>query len=66
MKTQNLLFYVFKWLALIFLAYLIIQESFSKVLALLLIGFVSVLLIWEGFRDFRTKSNKTDPLSKDE
>jgi len=60
MKTQKLLFYVFKWLALIFLAYLIIQDNSSRVLALLLIGFISVILIWEGFRDFRAKSNKTD------
>ena len=50
--------YVFKWLALIFLAYLTAKESHSKFLMLLLIGFVSAILIWEGIRDFKTKSNK--------
>ena len=65
MKTQKILFYVFKWLALIFLAYLAVNESHSKIMMLLLIAFVSAILIWEGVRDFKTKSNQTNSLTKD-
>jgi hypothetical protein len=57
MKNQKFFMYVFKWLALIFLAYLTAKESHSKFLMLILIGFVSAILIWEGIRDFKTKSN---------
>lgn len=57
MKNQKVLFYIFKWLAWIFLAYLTIKESHSILLTILLIGYVSTLLIWEGFKDFRPKSN---------
>jgi hypothetical protein len=52
MKKQKILFYVFKWLALIFLAFLTVKENHSKIIMLLLIGFVSAILIWEGIRDF--------------
>jgi hypothetical protein len=63
MKTQKILFYAFKWLALIFLAYLTINESHSKIMMLLLIAFVCVILIWEGVRDFKTKGNQTNTLT---
>jgi hypothetical protein len=55
MKKQKILFYVFKWLALIFLTFLIVKENHSKIMMLTLIGFVSAILIWEGIRDFQTK-----------
>jgi ABC-type enterochelin transport system permease subunit len=55
MKNQKILFYLFKWLALIFLVYLIIQENHSKFLMLMLIGLVCGILIWEGIRDFKKK-----------
>jgi hypothetical protein len=59
MKNQKLLFYVFKWISLIFLTFLIVKENQSKILMLILIGFVSAILIWEGVRDFKTgKSGK--------
>jgi len=57
--------YVFKWLALIFLTYLTAKESHSKIMMLLLIGFVSAILIWEGIRDFKTDSNETNSSTKD-
>jgi hypothetical protein len=60
MKKQSILMYVFKWLALIFLAYLTAKESHSKIMMLLLIGFVSAILIWEGIRDFKPKNNETN------
>jgi hypothetical protein len=56
MKTQKILFYVFKWLALIFLTFLIVMENHSKIMMLLLIGAVSAILIWEGIRDFNPNS----------
>lgn len=55
MKTQKILVYLIKWLTLIFLSYLTIKENHSKVMMLLLIGFISVILVWEGIRDFKTK-----------
>jgi len=55
MKIQKILFYLFKWLALIFLSYLILKENHSKIMMLLLIVFVSALLFWEGIRDFSSK-----------
>jgi hypothetical protein len=58
MKKQKILFYVFKWFALIFLSFLIVKENHSKIMTFLLIGFVSVILIWEGIRDFII-NNKT-------
>ena len=57
MKKQKIIFYVFKWLALIFLSYLFVKENHSKILIFLLIGFLSVILIWEGIRDFKTKTS---------
>lgn len=56
MKKQKLLLYLFKWLAFIFLVYLILKEEHSKIPMFILIGFISVILIREGIRDFRTKS----------
>jgi hypothetical protein len=55
MKNQKVLFYVLKWLVLIFISFLIIKENHPKILMFILIGFVSAILIWEGFRDFKTK-----------
>jgi nitrate/TMAO reductase-like tetraheme cytochrome c subunit len=63
MKKQKILVYVFKWLALIFLAYLTVKENHSKIMMLLLIGFVSAILIWEGFRDFKANRNETKSLT---
>ena len=60
MKNQKILFYVFKWLALIFLTYLILKDNNSIFMKLILIGFVSAILIWEGIRDFKTQSDKTN------
>jgi hypothetical protein len=60
MKKQKILFYLFKWLALIFLVFLIVNENHSKFLMLALIGLVSGILIWEGIRDFLIKSDKTN------
>lgn len=53
MKTQKLAFYILKWLALIFLSILISKETNSKIMMLILIGFVAVILIFEGIRDFK-------------
>ena len=58
MKTQKIVFYVFKWMALIFLTVLIAKEDPSKTMMFLLIGIVVIILIWEGIRDFMT-NNKT-------
>jgi len=60
MKKQKIFFYLFKWMALIFLVYLIVDENHSKFLMLALIGLVSVILIWEGIQDFRIKSDKSN------
>ena len=58
MKAQKIVFYVFKWMALIFLTVLIAKENPSKTLMFLLIGIVVIILILEGIRDFST-NNKT-------
>ncbi len=58
MKTQKIIFYVFKWMALIFLTVLIAKENPSKIMMFTLIGLVVIILIWEGIRDFIT-NNKT-------
>jgi hypothetical protein len=55
MKNLKILFYIFKWLALIFLTFLIAAESHSKILMYILIGFVAAILIWEGLKEFNTK-----------
>jgi hypothetical protein len=34
-----------------------IKDNQSKLLMLLLLGFVCAILIWEGIRDFKTKSS---------
>ena len=61
MKKQQVIiqviFYVFKWIALIFLTILFTTEVHSdgkKIIMFLLIGFIAVTLIWEGRRDFKT------------
>ena len=59
MKNQKVIFYVFKWVALIFLTYLTVKENHSKIMMLLLIGFVSVILIWEGIKDFYNNRKTT-------
>ncbi len=53
MKTQKVAFYILKWLALIFLSFLISKETTSKIMMFILIGFVAVILIYEGIRDFK-------------
>ncbi len=55
MKEQKIYFYVLKWLALIFLSFLIAKENQSKIMMFILIAFVAAILIWEGLRDFKTK-----------
>ena len=65
MKKQQILFrvmfYVFKWIALVALSILFTTEVHSenkKIIAFLLIGFIAVTLILEGKRDFGS-INKT-------
>ncbi len=53
MKNRKKLFYVLKWIALLFLIFITISENHSKIIMFLLIGFVSIILIWEGIQDFR-------------
>jgi hypothetical protein len=60
MKNHRILVYAAKWLAFVFLAYLSLKEDHSGIGVLLLIVFVSAMLIWEGFRDFKTKFNETN------
>lgn len=60
MKNHKLLYYVFKWLALAFLSYLLLVDTESKPGTFILIGFVAVLLIWQGIRDFGPKKNQTE------
>lgn len=57
MEKLKLFFYVFKWLALAFASYLILSETWSKGMTMILIGFVAVLLVWEGIKNFRTGSS---------
>ena len=59
MKNHKLLYYVFKWLALAFVGYLLLVDTESKPLTLILIGFVAVLLVWQGIRDFKPKGHQT-------
>ena len=59
MKNQKILVYVLKWIALLFLAFITISENHSKIIMFLLIGFVGIILIWEGIQNFK-KSNLTD------
>lgn len=62
MKKQKVIFYVFKWIALIFLSFLLANEVHSenkKTMMFLLIGFVAAILIWEGIRDFKTNKKTT-------
>jgi hypothetical protein len=60
MKNQKIIFYGFKWFAFVFLSVLTAQESNSKIMLFLLMGFVAVLLIWEGIKDFKTDTGKTE------
>lgn len=55
MKTQKLLVYIFKWFALIFLSILVIKGNNAKILAIVLIGYITVILIFEGYREFKIK-----------
>ncbi|MDY0100333.1 MAG: hypothetical protein RBR81_14150 [Bacteroidales bacterium] len=57
MKNLKLLFYLFKWLALAILSYLILSDTRSKTMAMILIGFVAVLLVWEGIKNFKAGSS---------
>ncbi len=57
MEKLKLFFYVFKWLALAFMSYLVLSETWSKGMTMILIGFVDVLLVWEGIKNFRTGSS---------
>ena len=61
MKKQQVIirviFYVFKWIALVVLTILFTTEVHSdskKIIIFLLIGFIAVTLILEGRRDFKT------------
>jgi len=56
MKNQKILFYLFKWAALIFISFLILNENQSKIPAYILIGFVTAILTWEGIRDYKKNS----------
>ena len=58
MKNHKLVYYIFKWLALAFVSYLLLVDTESKPLAFILIGFVAVLLVWQGIRDFKPRSDK--------
>jgi hypothetical protein len=57
MKNQKVFYYILKWLALIFISFLIIKENHPKILMFTLIGFVSAILILEGIREFKTKGD---------
>ena len=57
MKNHKLVYYIFKWVALAFVSYLLLVDTESKPLTLILIGFVAVLLVWQGIRDFGEKKN---------
>jgi hypothetical protein len=59
MKNHKLVYYIFKWLALAFVSYLLLVDTESKPLTLILIGFVAVLLVWQGIRDFGKKNKRT-------
>ncbi len=56
MKEQKIYFYVLKWLALIFLSFLIAKGNQSRIMMFILIGFVAAILIWEGIQDFKTNN----------
>lgn len=60
MKNHKLVYYIFKWLALAFVSYLLLVDTESKPMTFILIGFVAVLLIWQGIRDFGTKNKQTE------
>jgi hypothetical protein len=62
MKNQKIIFYAFKWFAFVFLSVLTANEDHSKIMLFILFGFIAVLLIWEGIKDFKlnTKSPKKD------
>ena len=52
----QVIFYVFKWIALVFLTILFTTEVHSqskKIIMFLLIGFIAITLILEGRRDFK-------------
>jgi hypothetical protein len=56
MKIPQVIFYILKWLALVFLTYLMTTEVHSgskKIIIFLLIGFIAVTLIFDGRRNFK-------------
>jgi hypothetical protein len=60
MKTQKIVFYVLKWIALVVIAILYTAEVHSgskRIIMFLLIGFIFFTLIREGIRDFKTRNN---------
>jgi hypothetical protein len=61
MKKQKVIFYILKWISLIFLSFLLAEEVHSenkKIIMFFLIGFIAAILIWEGIRDFKTNTSK--------
>jgi hypothetical protein len=66
MKNQKVIFYLFKWIALIILSILTINENHSKVMLIMLISFVSILLIREGVIEFYTNKKQSDNTLQDE
>jgi hypothetical protein len=58
MKKRQVILYVIKWIALIYLTILSTTEVRSdnkKIIMLLLIGFIAIGLILEGIREFKIK-----------
>jgi hypothetical protein len=60
MKNKKIIFYGFKWFAFVFLSILSAKEDHSKIMLFILMGFVAVLLIWEGIKDFRINIKDTE------
>ena len=59
MKNLKVYYYVFKWFAFIFISILMLSDNHSKIAMALLIGFIGVLLIWEGIRDYVINKKKS-------
>jgi uncharacterized membrane protein len=65
MKKLMILFYVFKWIALILLTFLTVNEIHSenrKIIIFLLVIFIAAGLVVEGRREFKTSNRKTTNL----
>lgn len=58
MKNRKLLYYVLKWIALAFFSYLLLFDTRTKTMIFILIGFVAVVLIMEGIRDFKPRDKR--------